>query len=94
MLTFGPPPDGDAVSAVQPHGEEELPVAAEVHTAHAHTVGPLQDGDSLFGVVVPHVDGRRLADLACECVCICVCMGVRVHMCLYESRERKTFLQF
>ena len=62
--TFSPPPHGDAVLVVEANREKQLPIAAEVHTGHAHSVSSLQDGEGLLGVVVPHMNGSCLAELA------------------------------
>ena len=63
-LTIRPPPHCDTVLGVQPDREEQLPITTEVNTGHTNGVGALQNGEGLFGVEVPHVDGCCLTKLA------------------------------
>ena len=87
--TFTPPPHSEGVVLVQSHGYQQLPVRAEVHTAHAHSMGTLEDGERLFRVDIPHMHRGTLPDLTCSvCVCVCVCVctymhGVCVHACVH-----------
>lgn len=48
---------------IETHGKEELPIAAEVHAAHAKPMGTLKDGQRLLGVVVPNVYRSHFANL-------------------------------
>lgn len=63
-LTICPPPHSDTVFGVQPDRKQQFSITTEVNTGDTDGVGALQNGEGLFGVEVPHMDGSSLTKLA------------------------------